>query len=202
MVIIITGASHVGKTILAQRMLEKYKYPYFSIDHLKMGLIRSGITDFTPEDDDELTDYLWPIVREIIKTAIENEHVNQIELHPFFSQYAAIENMKGYGTVPQAWAPLAEGKHGIFTHPLLSAIGEKYGKTAAQVALKWNAQRGVSIIPKSVHKERMEQNIDIWDFSLTAEDMKQIDALDIGHSEIIDHNNPEVVRYILSAKSE
>lgn len=202
MVIIITGASHVGKTILAQRMLEKYKYPYFSIDHLKMGLIRSGITDFTPEDDDELTDYLWPIVREIIKTAIENEHVNQIELHPFFSQYAAIENMKGYGTVPQAWTPLAEGKHGIFTHPLLSAIGEKYGKTAAQVALKWNAQRGVSIIPKSVHKERMEQNIDIWDFSLTAEDMKQIDALDIGHSEIIDHNNPEVVRYILSAKSE
>ena len=202
MVIIITGASHVGKTILAQRMLEKYKYPYFSIDHLKMGLIRSGITDFTPEDDDELTDYLWPIVREIIKTAIENEHVNQIELHPFFSQYAAIENMKGYGTVPQAWAPLAEGKHGIFSHPVLSAIGEKYGKTAAQVALKWNAQRGVSIIPKSVHKERMEQNIDIWDFSLTAEDMKQIDALDIGHSEIIDHNNPEVVRYILSAKSE
>ena len=129
-------------------------------------------------------------------------HVNQIELHPFFSQYAAIENMKGYGTVPQAWAPLAEGKHGIFSHPVLSAIGEKYGKTAAQVALKWNAQRGVSIIPKSVHKERMEQNIDIWDFSLTAEDMKQIDALDIGHSEIIDHNNPEVVRYILSAKSE
>ena len=73
MVIIITGASHVGKTILAQRMLEKYKYPYFSIDHLKMGLIRSGITDLTPEDDDELTDYLWPIDREIIKTAIENE---------------------------------------------------------------------------------------------------------------------------------
>ena len=73
MVIIITGASHAGKTVLAQRMLEKYKYPYFSIDHLKMGLIRSGITDLTPEDDDELTVYLWPIVREIIKTAIENK---------------------------------------------------------------------------------------------------------------------------------
>ena len=71
MVIIITGASHVGKTILAQRMLEKYKYSYFSIDHLKMGLIRSGITDLTLEDDDELTDYLWPIVREIIKTATD-----------------------------------------------------------------------------------------------------------------------------------
>lgn len=129
-------------------------------------------------------------------------HVNQIELHPFFAQYAAIENMKSYGCMPQAWGPLAEGKHGIFTHPVLTEIGAKYGKTAAQVALKWNAQRGVSIIPKSVHKERMEQNIDIWDFVLSDADMKQIDALDLGHSEIIDHNDPAIVKYILSAKAE
>ena len=73
MVIMITGASHTGKTILAQRMLEKYNYPYLSLDHLKMGLIRSGYTDLTVDDDDELTEYMWPIVREIIKTAIENE---------------------------------------------------------------------------------------------------------------------------------
>ena len=72
MIIIITGASHTGKTLLAQRMLENYKYPYLSIDHLKMGLIRSGNTDLTPEGDDALTDYLWSIVREIIKTAVEN----------------------------------------------------------------------------------------------------------------------------------
>ena len=72
MVILITGASHTGKTLLAQRMLEKYKYPYLSIDHLKMGMIRSGKTNLTPEDDDALTDELWPIVREMIKTAIEN----------------------------------------------------------------------------------------------------------------------------------
>ena len=72
MIVLITGASHTGKTLLAQRMLEKYKYPYFCIDHLKMGLIRSGNTTLTPEDDDALTDYLWPIVREIVKTAIEN----------------------------------------------------------------------------------------------------------------------------------
>ena len=72
MIIIITGASHTGKTLLAQRMLENDQYPYLSIDHLKMGLIHSGNTDLTPEDDDELTEYLWPIVREIIKTAIEN----------------------------------------------------------------------------------------------------------------------------------
>jgi gluconate kinase len=73
MIIIITGASHTGKTALAQRMLEKYKYPYVSIDHLKMGLIRSGNTELTPGDDDELVGYLWPIVREMIKTAIENQ---------------------------------------------------------------------------------------------------------------------------------
>ena len=72
MIILITGASHTGKTLLAQQMLGKFKYPYLSIDHLKMGLIRSGNTSLTPEDDDALTDYLWPIVREIIKTAIEN----------------------------------------------------------------------------------------------------------------------------------
>ncbi len=73
MVVLITGASHTGKTMLAQRLLEKYKYPYLSIDHLKMGLIRSGKTKLTPMDDDKLTEYLWPIVREIIKTAIEND---------------------------------------------------------------------------------------------------------------------------------
>ena len=73
MIILITGASHTGKTLLAQRLLEKYKYPYYSIDHLKMGLIRSGYTTLTPEDDDALTEYLWPVVREMIKTAIENK---------------------------------------------------------------------------------------------------------------------------------
>lgn len=73
MIILITGASHTGKTALAQRMLEKYKFPYLSIDHLKMGLIRSGNTELTPEDDDKLTEYLWPVAREMIKTAIENQ---------------------------------------------------------------------------------------------------------------------------------
>ena len=77
MIVLITGASHTGKTLLAQRLLEKYKYPYLSIDHLKMGLIRSGNTDLTPEDDDALTEFLWPIVREMIKTAVEN-HQNLI----------------------------------------------------------------------------------------------------------------------------
>lgn len=110
--------------------------------------------------------------------------------------------MKAYGCVPQAWGPLAEGKHGIFTHPVLTEIGAKYGKSAAQVALRWNVQRGVSILPKSVHADRMEQNLAIWDFALSDEDMKQIEALDLGHSEIIDHNNPVVVKYLVSSKAE
>ena len=73
MIILITGASHTGKTLLAQKMLEKYGYPYLSIDHLKMGLIRSGNTELTPEDDDALTEYLWPVVREMVKTVVENK---------------------------------------------------------------------------------------------------------------------------------
>ncbi len=122
--------------------------------------------------------------------------VNQVELHPFFQQEDALQLMHEYGVQPQAWGPFAEGKHGIFTHPLLSEIGEKYGKSAAQVALRWNVQRGVVVIPKSVHKERMEQNIDIWDFMLSKEDMKRIAKLDLGHSEIVDHSDPQFVRML------
>lgn len=126
--------------------------------------------------------------------------VNQIELHPFFAQEDAIKNMKKYGVVPQAWGPLAEGKHGIFTDPELTEIGAKYGKSAAQTALRWNAQRGVSVIPKSVHKERMKENIDIWDFSLTSEEMEKISAKDIGRSEIVDHDSPAFVKMLCDMK--
>ena len=122
--------------------------------------------------------------------------VNQVELHPFFTQDSAITLMKEYGIAPQAWGPLAEGRHGIFTHPVLTEIGAKYGKTAAQIVLKWNAQRGVSILPKSVHVERMKQNFDIWNFTLSDEDMQKIAALDLGHSEIVDHSDPAFVKMI------
>lgn len=122
--------------------------------------------------------------------------VNQVELHPFFVQAAALENMKAYGVVPQAWGPLAEGKHGIFTDSELVEIGKKYGKSAAQVVLRWNAQRGVSIIPKSVHVERMEQNIDIWDFTLTDDEMARIATKDLGHSEIVNHDDPAFVKML------
>ena len=122
--------------------------------------------------------------------------VNQVELHPFFAQADALENMKEYGVTPQAWGPLAEGKHGIFTDPELVEIGKRHGKSAAQVVLRWNAQRGVSIIPKSVHVERMKQNLDIWDFSLTAEEMETVAKRDLGHSEIVNHSDPAFVKFL------
>ena len=126
--------------------------------------------------------------------------VNQVELHPFFQQENALALMKEYGVHPEAWGPFAEGNHNIFTHPVLTAIGQKYGKSAAQVALRWNVQRGVTVIPKSVHKERMEQNIAIWDFKLSDEDMAEIAKLDIGHSEIVDHSDPKFVQMLHSMK--
>lgn len=126
--------------------------------------------------------------------------VNQVEIHPFFQQQLNIDTMKEFGVVPQAWGPFAEGNHNIFNHPVLSEIGKKYGKSAAQAALRWNIQRGVSVIPKSTHKERMEQNISVWDFELSQEDMEQITKLDIGHSEIVDHYSPEFVKMLHSLK--
>ena len=154
------------------------------------GKIRAiGVCNFYP---DRLTD--------LCMNARISPMVNQVELHPFFAQTAAIENMKALHVQPEAWGPMAEGKHGIFTHPVLTEIGRKYGKTAAQVALRWNAQRGVVIIPKSTHRERMEENFRIWDFTLSEEDMAAIAALDLGHSEIIDHSTAETAAFLNSWK--
>lgn len=126
--------------------------------------------------------------------------VNQVELHPFFQQENALAVMKEYGVVPEAWGPFAEGNHGIFTHPVLTKIGDKYGKSAAQVALRWNVQRGVVVIPKSVHKDRMEQNMNIWDFNLSDEDMAEIAKLDLGHSEIVNHDDPGFIKMLHTMK--
>lgn len=120
--------------------------------------------------------------------------VNQIEAHPFFTREEDLKEMDSFGIVPQAWAPLAEGKHGLFTDPVLTEIGARYGKTAAQVALRWNVQRGVSVLPKSVHVERMRENLDIWDFSLTEDEMTKIGSKDLGHSELAQHRTPWGVR--------
>ena len=137
---------------------------------------------------------------DLCETVTVTPAVNQVELHPFFQQENALVLMKEYGVHPEAWGPFAEGNHGIFTHPVLTKIGEKYGKSAAQVALRWNVQRGVTVIPKSVHKERMEQNLDIWNFTLSDEDMAEIAKLDLGHSEIVNHSDPAFVKMLHGAK--
>lgn len=152
----------------------------------RAGKIRAiGVSNFYPA-----------VLANFCETVEIKPMVNQVELHPFFQQEAALATMKEYGVVPQAWGPLAEGKHGIFTHPVLTKIGEKYGKTAAQVALRWNTQRGVSILPKSVRAERIVVNLDIWDFALNEAEMAEIAKLDLGHSEIVNHDDPAFVKWL------
>ena len=104
--------------------------------------------------------------------------VNQIERHPHYQRMEELSLMQEMNVQPEAWAPFAEGLKGMFTEPVLLEIAKKYGKTPAQVILRWNVQQGVIVIPKSVHKERMEENLDIWDFHLDKEDMEKITALD------------------------
>lgn len=122
--------------------------------------------------------------------------VNQLELHPFYQRADELALLKEYGVQPEAWAPFAEGMNGMFTNPVLSAIAEAHGKTTAQVILRWNVQRGVVIIPKSVHKERMQQNLAIWDFALTDAEMQQIASLDLGRPQMLDTRNVKEVRRV------
>lgn len=127
--------------------------------------------------------------------------VNQVEAHPFTQQTQAQRTMQSLGIQMEAWGPLAEGRNGLFTHPLLSDIGRKYGKTAAQVVLRWHWQRGVVAILKSVHKERMAENFAISDFTLTEEDMAAIATLDTKHSTILDLRAPAEVERLYNIKT-
>ena len=104
--------------------------------------------------------------------------MNQIERHPHYQRPEDLQIMKELGVQPQAWAPFAEGLKGMFTEPVLMEIAARHSKTPAQVILRWNVQQGVIVIPKSVHKKRMAENLDIWDFELDAEDLDKISELD------------------------
>ena len=115
--------------------------------------------------------------------------VNQIELHPFHAQPSALAAMQRYQVQPEAWGPLFEGQRNIFHNPVLKKIAQKHERTVAQVALRWNIQRGVVVIPKAVQKEQMEENFHIWDFELAPGEMEKISTLDLGHSEIINYTS-------------
>ena len=120
--------------------------------------------------------------------------VNQVELHPYFAQPAALETMKHYHVQPEAWAPLGGGRHNPYEEAMLQEIADAHQKTVAQVVLRWNVQRGVTVIPKSTRQERIEENFAIWDFSLTAREMAQISDLDLGYvGEAVKHFNPALL---------
>ena len=184
------GLDYIDLILLHQPMGDYFAAYRGAVKAYKEGLVKAvGVSNFYPA-----------ILANLCENVEVIPAVNQVELHPFFAQEEALKVMKEYGVAPQAWGPFAEGKHGIFTDPELNAIGQKYDKTAAQVVLRWNVQRGVSVLPKSVHVDRMEQNFDIWDFTLTDDDMAVISAKDKGHSEIVDHSSAEFVKFINGLK--
>ena len=128
--------------------------------------------------------------------------VNQIEIHPHHQQNEQLEWHNKYGIQLEAWAPFGEGRGGMFELPELKVIGEKYGKTPAQVMLRWHIQRGIVVIPKSTHIERMEENFNVFDFELTAEDMEIIATLDKGQSSFFSHTNPNMVEWFCKMVEE
>lgn len=154
----------------------------------KAGKLRAiGVSNFYPDRFIDLAEFcdIKPMV-------------NQVETHVFNQQRRPQEIMKEYGTQIMSWGPFAEGRNDFFTNPVLKAIGEKYGKSVAQTALRFLIQRDVVVIPKSTHKERMEQNLGVFDFSLSAEDMEAIGKLDKGESLFFSHYAPETVKWLTS----
>ena len=152
----------------------------------KAGKLRAiGVSNFYPDRFIDLAEFcdIKPMV-------------NQVETHVFNQQRRPQEIMKEYGTQIMSWGPFAEGRNDFFTNPVLKAIGEKYGKSVAQTALRFLIQRDVVVIPKSTHKERMEQNLDVFDFALSTEDMETIGKLDKGESLFFSHYAPETVKWL------
>ncbi len=152
----------------------------------KAGRIRAiGVSNFYP---DRLVDF---VLHNEVKPA-----VNQIEIHPFHQQADAVKTLAEYGVQPEAWGPFAEGKNGLFTNEVLQPIADKHGKSVAQVVLRWLTDRGIVAIPKSVRKERMAQNFDIFDFDLDAGDLDAIAKLDQNASSFFDHRDPAMVKWL------
>lgn len=181
------GTDYIDLMLLHQPFCDRYGAYRAMEEAYKEGKLRAiGVSNFYPDHFIDLASNV-----EIVPA------VNQVETHVFDQQIAAQKYMQVFGTHIMAWAPLAEGRNGFFTNPVLETIGRKYGKSVAQVALRWLLQRGVIIIPKSTHIERMQQNIDIFDFELSAEDMAEIAALDTATSLFFDHHDPEVVKMFM-----
>ena len=179
--------------MLLHQPFSDYYGAYRALEDLyNEGKLRAiGISNFYP---DRMVD--------IASFARIRPMVNQVETHPLNQQTEAKQWMDKYGVQIEAWAPFGEGRGGLFTNETLAGIGKKYGKTAAQVMLRWNIQRGVVVLPKSTHRERMIQNLNVFDFSLTAEDMAAIAGMDTKTSSFFSHQDPHMVEWFVRMVEE
>ena len=180
------GLEYIDLMLLHQPFSDYYGAYRALEDLYEEGKIRAiGVSNFYP---DRLAD-MCLFERKVIPA------VNQVETNPMNQQVKAQENMEKYGVRIEAWAPFGEGKSGMFTNETLVNIGKKYGKSAAQVILRWLIQRGVIIVCKSTHIERMEENFNVFDFELSKEDMDAIKALDANDSLFFNHQDPNMVEW-------
>ena len=179
--------------MLLHQPFNDYYGAYRALEDLyKEGRLRAiGVSNFYP---DRLVD--------IASFTEIPPMVNQVETHVLNQQTEAKQWMDKYGVQAEAWAPFGEGRGGLFENPVLAEIGAKYGKTTAQVMLRWNIQRGIVVLPKSVHKDRMEQNLNVFDFVLTDEDMARIGALDTKTSSFFSHYDPGMVEWFVKMVEE
>lgn len=181
------GLDYIDMVLIHQPFGDVYGSYKAMTELYKEGKIKAiGVSNFYP---DRLVDFAKH--NEVIPA------VNQIELHPFHQQAEALKVMAKFGVQPQAWAPFAEGKNELFTNPVLKAIGDKYGKSNAQVALRFLIQLGVSVLPKTVTKSRMIENQNVFDFELTTEEMDVIKQLDNGVSLFFSHRDPDMVERLV-----
>ncbi len=173
--------------VLLHQPFSDYYGAYRALEDLyEEGKIRAiGVSNFYP---DRLSD-MCLFDRKIVPT------VNQVETNPFNAQFKAQENMEKYGVHIEAWAPFGEGRNDLFENETLVSIGKKYNKSSAQVVLRWLIQRGVIIACKSTHIERMKENFNVFDFSLSKEDMKEINSLDTTDSLFFNHQDPKMVEW-------
>lgn len=181
---------HIDLMLLHQPFCDRYGAYRALQDAYREGLVRAiGVSNFYP-------DHLIDLACNMEVTPA----VNQVETHVFDQQRQAQAIMKEYGTQIMAWAPLAEGRNNFFANDTLADIAGNHGKSVAQVALRWLLQRDVVIIPKTVHIERMKENIDIFDFELTDEEMSRIETLDLKRSQFFDHHDADTVKMFMGWK--
>ena len=186
-----TGLEYLDLYLLHQSMKDYFSAWRAMEDAYREGKLKAiGVSNFYPNT---LTNFC--------ETVDIRPMVNQVELHPFFTQEQALETMKYYNIIPEAWAPLGGGRYNAFQNEKLQKIACAHNKTIGQIMLRWNIQRGVVVIPKSTHRERIEENLKIWDFTLTDEEMRQIGSLDQGYAgTVVKHFDPEFVRMCTNRK--